>query len=101
MPNNEYMYFHLTRSPSEPMSVQLLTLQMHNKIIYMILCQSKGLWLKKNGNRLKSSFVSAMLLLWGWETAAMIGVKQLWDLMPYLLVTFVFAPFYRSPFFVE
>ena len=47
MPNNVYMYFHLTGSPSEPMSVQLQTLQMHNKIIYMILCQSKGLWLKK------------------------------------------------------
>ena len=47
MPNNVYMYFHLTGSPSEPMSVQLQTLQMHNKIIYMILCQSKGLWLQK------------------------------------------------------
>ena len=34
------------RSPFEPMNVQLQTLQMHNKIIYMISCQSKGLWLK-------------------------------------------------------
>ena len=47
MPNNVYMYFHLTGSPSDPMSVQLQTLQMHNKIIYMILCKSKGFWLKK------------------------------------------------------
>ena len=43
------MYFHLTGSPSEHMSVQLQTLQMHNKIINMILCQSKGLWLKQEG----------------------------------------------------
>ena len=99
MPSNLYIYFHLTGSPSEPMSVQLQTLQMHTKIFYRILCQSKGLWLKY-GNRLRSSFVSAMLLLWGWETAAMIGVEHLWDLLLYSLVTFVFAPFYRSPFFV-
>ena len=47
MPNNICMYFHLTGSPSEPMNVHLQTLQMHYKIIYMISCQSKGLWLKK------------------------------------------------------
>ena len=28
----------------------------------------------------------------------MIGVKHLWNLMSYSLVTFVFTPFYRSPF---
>ena len=70
-------------------------MQMHNKMIYMILCQSKGLWLK-NGNRLRSSFVSAMLLLWGKETAALIGVKHLWDLMLYSLVAFVFAHLYMK-----
>ena len=47
MPHNVYMYFHLTGSPSEPMNVQLQTLQMHNKLIYMISCHSKGLWFKK------------------------------------------------------
>ena len=46
MPNNVYMYFHLIGSPSESMKVQLQTLQMHNKIIYMISCKSEGFWLK-------------------------------------------------------
>ena len=58
------------------MNVQLQTLQMHNMLIYTISCQSKGLWLK-NKYRLRSNFVSAMLLLWGEETAAMIGVTEI------------------------
>ena len=46
MPNNVYIYFHLTGSLSEPMSVQLQTLQMHNantsptlRKYYFCICQ--------------------------------------------------------------
>ena len=93
MPNNVYIYFHITGSPSEPINVQLQTLQMNNKIIYMISCQSKGLWLKKNGYQLRSSFVSACRFYGVQVTAAILRGKHLWDLMPYSLGTFVFVPF--------
>ena len=97
MPNNVYMYFHLTASPSEPMSVQLQTLQMHSKMIYMILCKVKVFGFKKReSTEVQFCFCVAAFMRLG--TAALIGVNYLWDLMPYSLVTFVFAPFYRSPF---
>ena len=65
MPNNVYNYFHLNGSPSEHMDVQLQTLQMYNKIIYMISCQSKGLWLKKVSTAVQFRFCDAAFIKLG------------------------------------
>ena len=92
------MYFHLTGSPSEPLLVQLQTLLMHSKIIYMISCQSKGLWLKKRvSTAVQFCFCDAAFVDLGNRcndtSKTSLGSN----------VTFVFVRFYllyRSPFFV-